>query len=332
MVKKFLNKKNIRDFLIINLGVFLMAFTYSVFIDRNSLVIGGVGGVATMIRKALEGKMIFGMEISSSLIIFVINIFLLILALIFVGKDFFFKTVYASIVFPIYVFLFESIFKPVVEEMPNLSLIHDELNASFPNLSQTSISAIMSGAYLLVIVFASVISGIGLGLALKKGASTGGTDIIQQILLVRLRIPFSVGLFLTDGIVVLAACLFFNDFFNFLYGVIFIYLSGFVLDAVAFSGFNSRAVHIVTHESQKVKEKIYEVLERGVTELYSRGGYELEDKKTLVCVMSNKEFYKMKSLILEIDRRAFIYVVRASEVHGEGFSYDSAEVVGEKNE
>lgn len=332
MVKKFFNKKNIRDFLVINLGVFLMAFTYSVFIDRNSLVIGGVGGVATMIRKSLEGKMIFGMEISSSLIIFVINIFLLILALVLVGKDFFFKTVYASLVYPIYVFLFETIFKRIVDVTPNLSVIHDELSANFPNLSQTAISAIMSGAYLLVIVFAAAISGIGLGLALKKGASTGGTDIIQQILLVRLRIPFSVGLFLSDGIVVLAACFFFKDSFLFLYGTIFIYLSGFVLDAVAFSGFNSRAVHIVTHESQKVKEKIYEVLERGVTELYSRGGYELEDKKTLVCVMSNKEFYKMKSLILEIDRRAFIYVVRASEVHGEGFSYDSPEAVGEKNE
>lgn len=332
MVKKFFNKKNIRDFLVINLGVFLMAFTYSVFIDRNSLVIGGVGGVATMIRKSLEGKMIFGMEISSSLIIFVINIFLLILALALVGKDFFFKTVYASLVYPIYVFLFETIFKRIVDVTPNLSIIHDELSANFPNLSQTAISAIMSGAYLLVIVFAAAISGIGLGLALKKGASTGGTDIIQQILLVRLRIPFSVGLFLSDGIVVLVACFFFKDSFLFLYGTIFIYLSGAVLDAVAFSGFNSRAVHIVTHESQKVKEKIYEVLERGVTEIYSRGGYDLDDKKTLVCVMSNKEFYKMKSLILEIDKRAFIYVVRASEVHGEGFSYDSPEAIGEKNE
>ena len=112
-----------------------------------------------------------------------------------------------------------------------------------------------------------------------------------------------------------------------LYGFLFIYLSGVVLDAIVFSGFNSRAVYIITSDPEAVKNKIYSVLERGVTEIYSRGGYRQEDKKMLVCVMSNNEFYKMKTLILEIDKRAFIFVARVSEVHGEGFTYDSPEQV-----
>ena len=67
------------------------------------------------------------------------------------------------------------------------------------------------------------------------------------------------------------------------------------------------------------------MLARGVTEFYAKSGYEKRDFNLIVCIMSNKEFYKIKSLILEIDPRAFIYVTRASEVHGEGFSYDMIE-------
>ena len=86
--------------------------------------------------------------------------------------------------------------------------------------------------------------------------------------------------------------IYFKDFFMILYGFLFIYLSGVVLDAIVFSGFNSRAVYIITSDPEAVKNKIYSVLERGVTEIYSRGGYKQEDKKMLVCVMSNNEFYK----------------------------------------
>lgn len=332
MKKKIFTKRNVRDFLTINLGVFLMAFTYSVFIDRNNLVIGGVGGVATILRSALEGKSLFGVTISSSMLILVINLILLVIALIFVGKSFFIKTLYASLIYPVYVFIFETLFTSIIDVIPNLSNIQNELIQAFPSLSHQAINVVMAGAYLLVIVFGAVLSGLGLGLALKKGASTGGVDILQQILLERFKIPFSISLFMIDGSIVLTASIFFGDFFILLYGVIFIYLSGVVLDAVAFSGFNSRAVYIITNDSKRVKEKIYEVLGRGVTEVYSRGGYAQDDKKTLVCVMSNNEFYKMKSLILDIDKRAFIYVVRASEVHGEGFTYDSPELVGEKHE
>ena len=190
----------------------------------------------------------------------------------------------------------------------------------------------MAGSYLLVIIFGAVISGFGLGLALKKGASTGGVDIIQQILLDRFKIPFSISLLMIDGTIVTVAAIYFKDFFMILYGFLFIYLSGVVLDAIVFSGFNSRAVYIITSDPEAVKNKIYSVLERGVTEIYSRGGYRQEDKKMLVCVMSNNEFYKMKTLILEIDKRAFIFVARVSEVHGEGFTYDSPEQVEKENE
>lgn len=324
--KKLFNKKQIRDFLIINLGVFLMAFAYSVFIDPNNLIIGGVGGLATLLKTILGDFSIGGYHITSSVLILFFNIILLIFGLIFIGKTFFIKTLYASLVYPVYVFVLEIIIKALGPNFINLTNIGSELSSQL-NVSDSVIKVIMAGAYLVFIIFGGVISGIGLGLAMKKGSSTGGVDIIQQIFLKYFKIPFSASLILIDGTIVLSAAIYFQDLFTILYGFSFILISGFVLDSVAFSGFNSRAVHIITKEPALVKAKIYEILARGVTELYARSGYEEKDFTMLVCIMSNKEFYKIKSVILEIDKRAFIYVTRASEVHGEGFSYDSPDGV-----
>lgn len=329
MKKIKITKKHIKDFLTINLGVFLMAMAYSILIDRNKLVIGGVGGIATILSNAITV-----LKINSSFIILIINVVLLLIALIFVGKKFFLKTLYTSLIYPVYVFMFEKIILLLQDVVPDLSLTKEELAIKLSDiaLGQNAANAIMAGSYLLVIIFGAVISGFGLGLALKKGASTGGVDIIQQILLDRFKIPFSISLLMIDGTIVTVAAIYFKDFFMILYGFLFIYLSGVVLDAIVFSGFNSRAVYIITSDHEAVKNKIYSVLERGVTEIYSRGGYRQEDKKMLVCVMSNNEFYKMKTLILEIDKRAFIFVARVSEVHGEGFTYDSPEQVEKENE
>lgn len=329
MKKIKITKKHIKDFLTINLGVFLMAMAYSILIDRNKLVIGGVGGIATILSNAITG-----LKINSSFIILIINVVLLLIALIFVGKKFFLKTLYTSLIYPVYVYMFEKIILLLQDVVPDLSLTKEELAIKLSDiaLGQNAANAIMAGSYLLVIIFGAVISGFGLGLALKKGASTGGVDIIQQILLDRFKIPFSISLLMIDGTIVTVAAIYFKDFFMILYGFLFIYLSGVVLDAIVFSGFNSRAVYIITSDPEAVKNKIYSVLERGVTEIYSRGGYRQEDKKMLVCVMSNNEFYKMKTLILEIDKRAFIFVARVSEVHGEGFTYDSPEQVEKENE
>ena len=329
MKKIKITKKHIKDFLTINLGVFLMAMAYSILIDRNKLVIGGVGGIATILSNAITG-----LKINSSFIILIINLVLLLIALIFVGKKFFLKTLYTSLIYPVYVFMFEKIILLLQDVVPDLSLTKEELAIKLSDiaLGQNAANAIMAGSYLLVIIFGAVISGFGLGLALKKGASTGGVDIIQQILLDRFKIPFSISLLMIDGTIVTVAAIYFKDFFMILYGFLFIYLSGVVLDAIVFSGFNSRAAYIITSDPEAVKNKIYSVLERGVTEIYSRGGYRQEDKKMLVCVMSNNEFYKMKTLILEIDKRAFIFVARVSEVHGEGFTYDSPEQVEKENE
>ena len=319
-MKKIFNKKNIKNFLLINLGIFVFSLACSFFLDINDLVVGGAYGVALLTREIVFD--IYGFEISTSVFYFVYNMILLLIALIFIGKKFFIGTLYASLISPVYTWILELIYKYILTPFMKIPTIPDILN-SIEGISEEYQEILGAGAYLLVIVFSAVIAGIGLGIALKYGASTGGTDILQVILLKKWKIPYSVGLLLTDGIIVLTACFYKGSFYSLLYGVLYIIISGYVLDSIVFSGFNVRAVHIVTTKPVQIKNAIYKNIARGVTEMSSKGGYKEKNQATLVCVMSNSEFFKMKPIIQSIDESSFIYAVRATEVHGEGFSYES---------
>lgn len=307
MKKKIFTKKNIKEFICINLGVILMAAAYSLLLDPNNVIIGGVGGISTLL-KDMTG-------ISSSLFMLVFNGILLIFALIFVDKSFFLKTVYASLISPVYTFLFELLYKNVlIDTIPNIT----EFQSNPLLVGGSNIAS--AGAYLVIVIFGAAISGFGLGLAIRSGASTGGVDIIQKILYKYCKIPFSVSLIIIDGVIVFLSGIYFNDIFVIFYGTIFIFISGYVMDLIIFSGFNARCVNIVTTSPNEIKEQIFKVLDRGITIIDAKGGYTGFDKTLIVCVMHNNEFYKMKEIIKSIDPKAFIYVTKASEVHGEGFS------------
>ena len=113
----------------------------------------------------------------------------------------------------------------------------------------------------------AILSGVGLGLAIRNGSSTGGVDIVQKILYKYLKMPFSASLIIVDGIIVLTAGIYFTDIFVIIYGAMFIYISGFVMDAIIFNGFNSRCVNIVTEYPEAIKEKIdSKLVTRGISD------------------------------------------------------------------
>jgi uncharacterized membrane-anchored protein YitT (DUF2179 family) len=178
----------------------------------------------------------------------------------------------------------------------------------------------------LVIIFSSLIMGLGIGLVMRKGATTGGTEIPQKLLYKYCYIPYSVSLYLIDGVIVVLGAILLRepgqmmDINKLLYAIIFIYVSGLVIDQIVFSGFNSRAVHIISSKSEEIKKRILEDFERGVSEVKIVGGYTKEEKTKLICILSSSEFYRLKGIIHEVDPLAFFYVVRANEVSGEGFT------------
>lgn len=293
--EKYLNKKKIKEFLLINIGVFLVAFAFTFFLDRNDFIFGGVSGIGIILKN------LFGDKVPSSVIILIVNILLLLIGLLFLGKSFFVKTIFGTIAFPVYSFLLEL-------AIPE---------AWYP---------IFSTDIFILVIGASLIMGLGLGIAMRYGASTGGIDILQMIMLKYMKVPLSVSLVIIDGIIIVAGALTgyssLPAILLILYGIAYTVISGIVMDNIVFGGFNVRAAYVVTTKCEEMKQEIYKKLNRGVTEIYSRGGYSLEDKKTLLCVLTTREYYFLRSLALEIDPHAFIFVTKASEVHGEGFTYE----------
>lgn len=282
------NKRVVLEWLYMTLGVALAAATFSFLLDPINLVIGGVSGLGTVLNNVLE--------IDTAMIILLINIGLLIIGLIFLGKEFFIKTVYGSLAFPLFIKLFDAVYRFI-----DMAPIQDRTIITF---------------------FGSIMMGVGLGIVIKYGGTTGGTEIPQNILLKYFHIPYSVSLYFFDGIVILLGVVVFKDLSLALYGIVFIFLSGFAVDQVVFSGFNKRAVYIISKQNTEIKNRIIEDIGRGVTRIKIIGGYSNQENEKLICVLSSFEFYRLKGIIKKIDPEAFYYAVRASEVSGEGFTYE----------
>lgn len=293
--EKFFSKKRIKEFIMINIGIFLVSFAFTFFLDKNNFIFGGVSGIGVILKNLL------GEKVPSSLIILVVNLILLIIGWITLGKGFFLKTILGTILFPVYSFLLELVIPEAWYPIVNTDIF-------------------------IIVIGASLIMGVGLGLSMRYDASTGGIDIIQMIMLKYFKIPLSVSLVIIDGTIIIAGAITgfssLEPIFLILYGIAYTVISGTVMDNIVFGGFNVRAAYVVTSKPEEIKKEIYDKLNRGVTEIYARGGYTLEDKKILLCVLTTREYYFLRSMALEIDPSAFVFVEKASEVHGEGFTYE----------
>lgn len=290
---KFLKNEKVQSFLYILLGTALVAFSYSFFLSPNGLVIGGVSGIGVIFYEK--------QWLNDSLIMLIINGALLVVSLLLIGKEFFMKTVFASLAYPVFTFIF--------------GVLYSLLNKHFSVFDFTLLDP------MLVTIFSSIIMGIGLAICLKHGASTGGTDTIQRLFYDKFKIPYSVTLYIVDGTIILLGFFILQQKLDLLfYEIIFSVICGILMDSIIFSGFNSRAVYIISDKNEEIKESILKDFERGVTQIRVVGGYTNEEKSKLVCILSSSEFYKLKAIIHEVDPKAFFYVVRASEVSGEGFT------------
>lgn len=297
-------KKKVKEYLLVALGVLIASFAFSWFVDPYNVDVGGVAGLGIIIKSKTG--------IDSSIPILVFNIILVSIGGLILGKDFFLKTVFGSMLYPIFIYFFNYLYKVICNANGTEYLI-DKSNL------------------FMVIMVGALIAGFGLGYAVKHGGNTGGTEIIQNILYKYWRMSYLVSLVIFDGSVVLLGFLLMKDangqfqFDYLMYAIIFIYVSGIVMDQVIFSGFNKRAVMIICNKPEEIKQRILEDLDRGVTVSKVIGGYTNEEKIQLMTVLSTSEFSKLKMILNDVDPNAFYYVVRANEVGGEGFSYDEEE-------
>lgn len=280
-----MNKRRYFEFFMITVGVMSMSFGFHFFNTPYNLVIGGVAGIGVVLQDLFK--------IDPSFAIMGLNVFFLIIGLIAFGKNFFLKTIYGSLMFPLGIYIFERI-----DNYYNVSPVTDDL--------------------ILAVIFSALFIGLGLGTVLRFGGTTGGMDIPQKILYQYLKVPFSYTLYMVDGFVILFGTIVFGLEIG-LYSVLAMLLIGKFIDLVLVGGKNRKSVYIITSNPDEIKNAIFEKVERGVTEVPIVGGYSKDDKTMLLCVAENREYYDIMKIVNSIDNKAFVFVNNSSEVLGEGF-------------
>jgi len=173
---------------------------------------------------------------------------------------------------------------------------------------------------LLAAVLGGVLCGAGMGAIFVRGATTGGTDLIS-LLLSRAFPNFSIGslLLVVDAVVVVFAVCVFRDIEVALYSIVTIFATTRTIDAIMQGVDHAKVIYIVTEHGEEILRLLAEELGRGVTVLQGRGGYTKRDKNVLMLVTHRNLYAQTLKAVKSADRRAFIFVTDAAEVHGEGF-------------
>ena len=262
------------------IGSVIGAAAYPAFLIPNNIAPGGLTGVATILNY------LAGWPVGITAL--VLNIPLFLIGYRTMGKVFAFRSLVATALFTILIDILP--LKPVSEDP------------------------------LLGTLFGGVVLGIGLGLILRGGATTGGSDMIARM--VHRRFSFiTVGMFLfaLDFLVVLAAAIFIGGT-EALYAMIDIYVCGRVIDAVMVGFGGNKACFVITDAWQKITGRVLNEIARGCTLLEARGAYSGTSRPVVMCVMSRQEMTALKRIVQEEDEKAFMFITEAHEALGEGFS------------
>lgn len=280
ILKKIESKYKIRRYLQLVIGIFLIAVSFNLFLYPNDLVFGGVSGLSIIVKEITP--------IDPSGFIMICSLLLLIISFLVLGKEQTKGSVIGSILFPVFV----------------------NLTANIGNYIQIDTSNL-----LLCSIFSGVIYGFGAGLVFKAGFTTGGTDIINQIVSKYAHVSMGNAMLMSDGLIVLGGAYFFG-LTKFMYAIIVVYIIGIMTDKVLLGISNSKAFYIITNEDKKIRNYVLNELHHGVTIFNVRGGYTLEKDEVILCVVPTREYYRLKEGIKEIDPNVFFVVTDAYEVMG----------------
>lgn len=280
ILKKIESKYRIRRYFELIIGTLLIAVAFNLFLLPNDLVFGGVSGLSIIIKEIIP--------INPSTFIMICSLLLLIISFLILGKEKTKGSVVGSILFPIFVDLTANINSYIGIDTSNL---------------------------LLSVIFAGVIYGFGAGLVFKAGFTTGGTDIVNQIISKYAHVSMGNAMLMSDGLIVLSGVFFFG-INKLMYAIIVIYIIGLMTDKVLLGISNSKAFYIITNEDRKIRDYVLNELHHGVTIFNVKGGYTLEKDEVILCVVPTREYYRLKEGIHEIDPNAFFVVTDAYEVVG----------------
>ena len=296
-------KAKVFDFIlkycVITLGGLSYSLGVALFLDANNFASGGVTGISIIISYVIEQTT--GFDLSSGIIILILNVPLFILGAIYFGKKFALSTVYSTVISSALIWLWTFLLKDSLPFTDNLLL-----------------SALVGGA----------LFGLGLGIIFRMGSSTGGTDIVVKILRTKFRyIPTGMISLSVDLTIVLTSALVYwtfgmQDFFEITcYTTISIVVFTLMFDWVLYGGNSAKLVYIISDndKANTVCDRILKELDIGATYVDGKGAFTGNDKRIILCAVKRLYFPKLRDIVKAVDPNAFLIVTSAKEIYGEGY-------------
>lgn len=270
--------KEIKRYVTLIIGLIVLSATYNLFILPNNIVTGGVSGLAVVLKNL----------INPSIFMFIMNALLITISFLTLGvnktKDF----VLGALLFPLFVYATANI-------------------SEYIKIAENDL--------VLNIIFAATLSGASVGLIIKNGFSTGGSDIAASIMSKISKRSIGKSILIIDSLIILSG-LFVFGIIKTMYAVIFVYIFSLITDKFILGISDNKAFYIITSEEEEVKKYIFEQLHHGASILKANGGYTKDKKNLIFCVIPSRQYFKLKEGIAAIDPKAFFIVTDAYEVIG----------------
>ena len=280
-----MNMKSVKSISLILLGNLILAFGVNAFLVPHGIIMGGATGIGIAINKFTG--------INLSYAVWILNSFLFFLGLFFMGKKFAMSIVLSTVFYPLCLNILER----------------------FPGLMNMTDNVLLSDIY------GGVLVGLGIGIVVRQGASTGGLDIPPLIFQKKLGIPVGVSLYVCDFSVLLLQA-FFSSSEQVLYGILNVFLSSFVVNYVTVMGQRKVQLFIISSQYEAIRKELLTDMDLGATLVHIETGYMAEEQKAVLCITTARKLYAANQAIQRIDPKAFISITNISEVKGRGFTLE----------
>lgn len=305
LTKKQQRQRTVIRWVLLIFGIIMMSCSVYFFQTPNDLTLGGIAGVAIIIYSFLPASV--GAVLTQGVLMAIINVALLIIGLIVLVKQCTIRTIFCSLFYTGFIWLFEY--------LDIIGLINGAVGRVD---AEGIVLRTLTDQPLLELVYAILLFGIGGALIFNCGASSGGTDIIALILKKFTSLNVGMALMIIDMIIVLIS------FYTFtvasaLFSLLGLFTKSFLLDSVIEAISKTKCITIITKNHDVISDYILKVINHGYTVYDAEGGYTGEHKKVLITVCKRNEALKLKMKIHEVDPTAFVIITDANEILGKGF-------------
>ena len=273
--------KIIKELLIVTAGALVLAIAFNGSSLPFAIVISGSSGLSIIAD--------YFYEIEPAIVVLCCYVIALVLGYLFLGKEKIKKSIYGSFILPIFIYLTS----PLSSYVKSLELTSSEI--------------------LVVVIMGGAISGIAYGFIYKMGYTTGGSDIVSQV--INKYFGATVGtanLIINSIIVILGGAIF--GWTKVMYAILMLYVMGIATDKILLGASYSKAFYIITDKVEEVKSYIHNDLKQSVTELDAVGGYTNSGNQMLMCVVPTRDYFKLRHGINIIDKDAFFVIMDAYEL------------------